>query len=331
MKRCFPAPMRPAPANPFYFCPDITTPDLEKTQIMNKQHIIGYIMIFTAALLFSLIGPISLFAMKEGVTPLEAAFWRATFGALSFGLHGLLIGAWRIPRQQRLHLSLFGVPGVGLLFFCFIYGVNHAGAAMTSVLNNTAPLWVAVWAWLFLNEALTGSKIFSIILAVVGAGIISASGGGLSAGATVLGIVAAAASGFLFSLHSLIAKKFLTENASAVSIYMYILPVGALSMLPFVEFMPDKSWVAWASLISMGLVCNWVPYLCFCGALKRLPATRVSVLETSSEPFLAAMFAFLWWGEAFTPMGWLGVFLVIGAVVMVILSKDRQRRPLQSC
>lgn len=298
---------------------------------MNKQHLTGYIMIFAASLLFSLIGPISLFAMSEGVTPLEAAFWRAFFGGLSFGIHGMLIGAWRITGKQRMTLSLFGIPGVGLLFFCFIYGVQYAGAAMTSVLNNTAPLWVAVWAWLFLREALTGSKIVSIILAVVGAGVISASGGSLGEGATPLGIVAAAASGFLFSLHSLIAKKFLTENVSAVSIYMYILPMGALTMLPFVDFMPNKSLVAWTSLIAMGFICNWVPYLCFCGALKRLPATRVSVLETSSEPFLAAMFAFLWWGESFTLMGWLGAFLVIGAVVLVILSKDKLRPPKEAC
>ena len=297
---------------------------------MNKQHLTGYIMIFVASLLFALIGPISLVAMTEGVTPLETAFWRAFFGALSFGVHGLLIGAWRITGKQRVTLSLFGIPGVAVLFFCYIYGVEYAGAAMTSVLNNTAPIWVAVWAWLFLREALTGSKIISIILAVIGAGVISASGGGLAAGATPLGILAAAASGFLYSLHSLIAKKLLTDRVSPVSIYMYILPVGALVLLPFVDFMPNKSWEAWTSLIAMGLICNWVPYLCFCGALKRLPATRVSVLETSSEPFLAALFAFLWWGEAFTPLGWLGAFLVIGAVVLVILSKDKLRPPKEA-
>ena len=49
------------------------------------------------------------------------------------------------------------------------------------------------------------------------------------------------------------------------------------------------------------------------------------MLETASEPFMAALFAFLWWGEAFTPLGWLGACLVIGAVVLVILSKDKLR------
>lgn len=283
----------------------------------------GYALIFSAALLFSLIGPVSLFAMSEGVSPLEVSFWRAFFGGASFLVHGLIIGAWRMKPRQAVTLSLFGLPGVGLLFFCYIYGTLHAGVPTTAVLNNTAPIWVAVWAYFFLREMLTGRKIFCILLAVAGAALISLSGGGISAGATTLGVVAAVASGFLYSFHAPLAKKFQEEGVSAVGIYMCILPAGALALLPFVDFMPDKSLLAWGSLIFMGLVCNWAPYLCFCAALKRLSATTVAVLESASEPFMASVFAFLWWGEAFTPLGWLGACLVVGAVVLVILSKDK--------
>ena len=60
------------------------------------QTVTGYLLIFSASLLFSLIGPISLFAMSEGVAPLEVAFWRAFVGGASFLVHALLIGAWRI-------------------------------------------------------------------------------------------------------------------------------------------------------------------------------------------------------------------------------------------
>ena len=96
-------------------------------------------------------------------------------------------------------------------------------------------------------------------------------------------------------------------------------------MLPFVDFIPNKTWETWLSLISLGLVCNWLAYLCFCAGLKYLPATRVSVFETASEPFLAALFAFIWWGENFTLSGWLGAVLVVGAVVIIISIKDKNR------
>ena len=291
------------------------------------QNKAGYFLIFTTAILFSLIGPISRVPLAEGVTPVEVAFWRAAFGAMFFIAHGMLIGAWRITGKQRTVFTLFGIPGVAGLFFLYMYGVQHAGASMTSVLNNTAPIWVAVWAYLFFKEMMTGRKITSIALAVVGAGLIALSGGGLPEGASTLGMLAAAGTGFLFSLHSLVAKKYVSENISAVSIYMHILPAGALCMLPFVTFMPGKSMEAWLTLISLGLFCNWLPYLAFCAALKRLPATRVAVLESSSEPLLTALFAFLWWGEAFSPLGWAGAILVIGAVALVIMSKEKTREP----
>ena len=290
-----------------------------------QSRIVGYLMVLLAALSFSLIGPISRYPMANGVSPLEAAFWRAAFGGIFFIVHGFLIGAWRIPGKQRLVFSLFGIPGVGLLFFTYMFAVNEAGAATTSVLNNTAPIWVAVWSYLFFKEVMTGSKIISILLAIVGAGLIALSGGGLPEGASVIGMAAGLGSGFLFSLHALIGKKYLSEKVSAVSLYMYILPVGALCMLPFVDFMPNKSFEVWLALGVLGLVCNWVAYQAFCAGLRRLPATRVSVFETASEPFLAAMFAFIWWGEAFTPIGWVGAVLVIGAVVMIILSKEKKR------
>ena len=298
---------------------------LAQTPENNRTALIGYLMVFLAALAFSLIGPITRYPLAHGVSPVECAFWRAFFGGVFFVIHGVIIGAWKITPKQRAVFSLFGIPGVGLLFFMYMFAVHKSGAATTSVLNNTAPIWVAVWAYLFLREMLTGRKIFCILLAVGGAALLSISGGRLAAGATTWGVAAAVASGFLYSLHAPLAKKFQEDGVSAVSIYMYILLAGALALLPFVTFMPDKSPLAWGSLIGMGLLCNWVPYLCFCAALKRLSATRVAVLETASEPFMAALFAFLWWGEAFTPLGWLGACLVIGAVVLVILSKDKLR------
>ncbi|MBQ4133613.1 MAG: DMT family transporter [Desulfovibrionaceae bacterium] len=292
-----------------------------------RNTVIGYLMVFGAALAFSMIGPIGRYPLAQGVEPLECAFWRATFGGIFFGIHGILIGAWRITPKQRAVFSLFGIPGVAMLFFSYMFAVQEAGAATTSVLNNTAPIWVAVWSYLFFKESMGGSKIFAILLAIAGASMIALSGGGLPEGGSTIGIISAVASGFLFSLHSVIGKKYLSANISSVSLYMHILPVGALCIFPFVDFMPDKNMETWIALIALGLVCNWGAYLCFCAGLKRLPATRVAVFETACEPFLAAVFSFIWWGEAFTLIGGFGAVLVIGAVVMIISIKDKPRLP----
>ena len=291
----------------------------------SSSAILGYILILFAALGFGSIGAISRYPMAEGVSAMECAFWRAAFGSLFFCIHGAVSGAWRVTPKQRFAFSLYGIPCVGLLFFVYMYGVQEAGAAATSVLANTAPVWITVWAYFVFKEAMTGSKALSIVLAIAGAGCIVVSGGGLPEKASLLGFAAGAACGFLFSLHALVGKFYMNANISPVSIYMHMLPVGAACLLPFVNFMPDKSLSAWACLAVMGFMSNWVAYLAFCGALRRLPATRVSVCQTASEPFLAAMLAFWWWGEIFRPVGWLGVVLVVVAVIIVLLSKERKR------
>lgn len=42
-----------------------------------QTRLVGYLMVLLAALSFSLIGPISRYPMAHGVSPMEAAFWRA--------------------------------------------------------------------------------------------------------------------------------------------------------------------------------------------------------------------------------------------------------------
>ena len=47
----------------------------------------GYILILLAAVCWGLIGPVAKLAFREGVEPLEVAFWRAALG-------GVLLGSW---------------------------------------------------------------------------------------------------------------------------------------------------------------------------------------------------------------------------------------------
>lgn len=296
-----------------------------------KSTLAGYGFVLWASLSFALIGPISRFPLSEGVSSTECAFWRAFLGGIFFAFHGFMRGAWQVTGKQRLVFSLFGIPGVGLYFFLYTFAIDAAGAAATSVLNNTAPIWVAVWAYLFFNEAMTASKITSILLVMAGAALITVTGGGLGEGGSMAGLAAAAASGFIFSLHSLMAKKYLSATITPVSLYMHIMPIGALCLFPFVDFMPDKSLEVWLSLLAIGFFCNSLAYMSLCFALERLQATRVSVLETATEPLLSTLFAFIWWGEIFTGTGWLGVALVLVAVLMIVSGKEKIRPPKQRC
>lgn len=287
-----------------------------------RTHATGYVMVFIASFCFALVGVLSRYPLAEGVSPIECAFWRAAFGSIFFIIQGIITGAWRVKAKERVVFSLFGIPGVACLFFLYNFSVQEAGAATTVVVANTAPIWVAILSYWVFKEPFTYAKFFSIVLALIGAGLIAFSGGGLPQGSSMIGILAGLGVGFCFSFHVFLGKFYLSDRISAVSIYMYILPVGALCMLPFVDFMPDKSWQAWLSMLMIGFFSNWIGYMALCGGLKRLPAIRLSAFETAVEPFLGALFAFVLWNEMFHPLGWIGAVLLIGAVIMIVVSRD---------
>ena len=280
------------------------------------QRVIGYVMICTALGCWGLIGPVGRFALAEGMTPFEVAFWRAFFGGSFFIVQAAITGLWRATPKQHLIFSVFGLPGVALLFIFYQVGVLYSGAALTSVLNNTAPVWVAIWSFLFFKESMTWVKVLSIVMAIGGAALVSVSGGGLGGTPSIVGITCGILSGVCYSLHYPFGKKYLSA-VSPVTLYAHILPAGALFLLPFVDFMPDKSATAWLAVITLGFITSWVAYRVFCEALKRLEASKVAIMAPL-EPFVAAFFAYIWWGEKFSALGWLGAALVVSAVLLSI-------------
>ena len=286
------------------------------------QIVLGYCFVLLATLCWSMIGPIGRFSLDAGISPLETAFWRAALGFVFFAVHAAIANKWRVPPRIAAIFALFGIPGIAGLFLTYMIGVKGAGSAMTSVLQNgVAPVFVAFWGALLFRERLSQWRIMALVLAVLGVSLVCVSGGGLAQGAAWWGVVAGIASGFCYSLHFCFGKKFLV-NYSPITIYMYILPAGALFMLPFVDFTPDKTPMNWFYLALLALVTVWGGYQAYCEGLKRLEISRVGVLITF-EPLIAAFFSWLWWDENFSLLGWAGALSIICAVIFTTIEKKR--------
>ena len=292
------------------------------------QTVLGYFYVFLATLCWSMIGPLGRFSLDAGITPLETAFWRAGFGFVFFAAHAFIANKWRVPGRVAATFIAFGIPGIAGLFLTYMIGVKGAGSAMTSVLQNgAAPVFVAFWGMLLFKEHLSQWRIMAIVLAVIGVSLMCVSGGGLAEGAAWWGVAAGIASGFCYSLHFCFGKKFL-QSYSPITLYMYILPAGALFMLPFVDFMPNKTMENWFYLALLALVTVWGGYQAYCEGLKRLEISRVGVLITF-EPFIAAFFSWLWWGEQFSLLGWIGAVAIIFGIILTTIERKPQDKKSQ--
>ena len=74
----------------------------------------------------------------------------------------------RVTQRDFLLLALSGVLGMTLSSIAFLFGIQLIGAARTSSLNASSPIWVAVMSALFLKEKLTWRIVVSCIMVVAG-------------------------------------------------------------------------------------------------------------------------------------------------------------------
>lgn len=301
---------------------------LDGTMKTSTHHLAGYLYVLAAASMWALLGPVAKFGLAAGMTPLELGFWRATCGAVLFGLHARRHNLMRVRPADLPVFLLFGVFGVALFFGAYQLAIQGAGAALASILLYTAPAWVAVMSRIVFGETITRVKMAALTLAICGTALVCLSGdinGTVTFGGILFGLI----SGFTYALHYIFGKTYL-GNYSSVTLYMWSLPVGALCLLPWVTF-TNAGATGLAVILVQGVVCTYGAYYAYCEGLKRLESTRVAIIA-NIEPVMAAMLALWWWDELLAPVGYLGGALVLVAVLGIIFdSGQRKTDTLPSC
>ena len=271
-----------------------------------------------AATLWGLLGPFAKLAFSQGMLPMEVAFWRAALAWICFGTHAALIREVRMDKADVPAMLAFALTGVTCFYGSYQVAVKQGGAALAAVLLYTAPAWVTVLARFFFGEAVTRVKVIALALTLMGVCGVSLGAGksGLSQAITPTAIGAGLTAGFCYSMYYLFGKRF-SSRYSSPNLFLYMLPVGALTLLPLVDFV-HKTPVAWAALACIALFCTYGAYFCYYNGLKYLEASRASITATL-EPVVAALMAFVWWGETFSLVGYIGAALILSAVLLMVL------------
>lgn len=279
----------------------------------------GYALVVLAALLWGMIGPLSKYAFQAGMPPVEVAFWRAMLAWVLYAGHAAALRRVVIGGRDLALVAVFGVVCIFGLFGSYVLAVQEGGAALASVLLYTAPAWVALMAWKILDERLTASKLAAVaatILGVAGISLGGGAGGDLSTGAVFFGLL----SGVTYALYYIFGKAVLARHATP-TVFLYALPVGAACMLPFFDFGP-RPLSAWISCAVLAACSTYGAYSLYYAGLRRIEASRAAVIATI-EPVVAALLAFSFFGESFTPLGYAGSGLILAAVLMTILGGKR--------
>lgn len=276
----------------------------------------AYLLVFAAAMLWGLIGIFSQSLLESGLGALEIAFWRALLGGLAFGVHALSQGRLKLERARDAPLFAgFALVGVTLFYASLVLAIDTGGISLAFILLYSAPAFVALFAWWLLGERLTKRKLALVGAALAGVGLVASDAGeGIRVSPTSLAW--GLASGLSYASYYIFGKWVLGRYRP-VTIYAFVLPLGALGLLPFVAF-AGKSPVDWLLLGLLALVSTYLAYLLYYTGLERAEASR-AVLVATIEPVVAGVLAALVYGERFGANGLLGSACILLAALLAAL------------
>jgi len=212
-------------------------------------------------------------------------------------------------------LGLFGVAGANYLLY---YSIGHMNPAVADLIQFTAPLMVAVYMAARGLEPMDKPKAIALFLSLSGAGL-ALGAFGASWAAAPLPLLSAAASAVCYAF-LLIFGKGLSKRYSTWTFLHYALLTATLFWLcirpPWVFLSDIAAPRRLLVLFGFAVISILAPYALFFTGLRRVPASRAGIVSTF-EPVVMAVGASLFLGEKLAGLQWLGVGLVLGAIVLV--------------
>jgi len=287
------------------------------------HHTRGILFILLAGILWGALGSMARVALAEGMAPLDVAFWRAVIGWGFFLAHAASRRALKIDRRDLPLVALFALVSVSGFYGSYQLAVRYGGAARASVLLYTAPAWVAIMAVLFLRESLSPRILVGVLVSIVGVAVISLSGTEQGEAAPQ-GILFGLISGFTYALYYILGRRLLDRYRS-ITLFFWILPIGAVGLAPFVSF-SIPSLPAAAALLGIGFASTYLAYLVYAAGLRYLRSSQAAVVATI-EPVAAVLMAFAFWGENLGGAGYVGALLVVTSVLLQVQPHRPESHP----
>ncbi len=236
----------------------------------------------------------------------------------------------------RTHWKLtfaVGILNSAIPFACFSFALLSISTGLSSILNDTTPLFGAIIAWLWLKDRPNGSRILGLLIGFFGVALLAwnkasfkPDAAGLSTGWAVLACLLAC---LCYGISASFTKRYLTGLPSLVSATGSQIG-AALGLAPLTWwFWPEQAIkpTTWAAVILLGVLCSGVAYILFFRLIERAgPARALSI--TFAIPIFALLYGVVLLGEVVTPwMVGCGLVIIVGTTLSTgLLSVPRWRK-----
>lgn len=225
-----------------------------------------------ASLSFAVMGGFAK-VVSQVLPPVEVTFFRNIFGVILVG-----IAIYKVPLKQiggkPLLLIFRGSMGfAALLAYFYIMAYIPLGEAVTY--NKTSPIFVAIFAYLFLNEKLHKSALLAILIGFIGIVLVAQPEGGTFDKYDILGIFSGMGAALAYtSIREL--RKYYDTRAIVMSFMGVgtVAPLVLMLVTPYVNVSEEFDWMFAAFVMPVGIEWGYVMAVGIFATISQLLMTK---------------------------------------------------------
>ena len=280
------------------------------------------ISILLAGCFWGVIGLFTRSLSAAGVTSAGVLIIRSGGCAVLFAAWALLKdrALLRFLRKDAWLILLFGL--VTFFFtYCYYQSIAYGSLSAACTLMYSAPMFVMVMSLFLFGERFSRRKLAALLCAVAGCALVSGVLEGDSTLSTA-GVVYGLLAGIGYASYSVCIKALSNRGCETLTMNIWGWLIAAAAGLivwgpgPAAPLLDGGK----TTLLCLGLIVisGFLPALLYSLGLRGEEAGKGAVMA-SVEPVVASLTGFIAFGEAPTPLGILGVVLVLAAVALLNL------------
>ena len=295
-----------------------------------RRPVLGYVLYLSGALFFGINGTVSKVLLNSVGDAARVSQLRVTFAFLIL----LVVVAATNPRSLPLRraeiplVAAYGILGVAMTQWLFFVALTRLPVGIALLIEFTAPIMVVLWVRYGWRRPVRNTVWLGLALAMVGLAMVAQIWLGLTL--SVLGVTAAFGAAMALALYYVLGETN-SQDRDPVSLTMWGFAFAALMWavaLPWWRFpwsaldgtadpfgegtgsVPLWGLAAW--MVVLGTI---APFWLVLAAIRHIGAAGASIIGMS-EPFIAALVAWVILGEVLTPLQLLGGAVILTGVVV---------------
>jgi drug/metabolite transporter (DMT)-like permease len=291
---------------------------------------VGYLFALAAALLFGANGSLTKLIIEAGLTATQLTQFRTLGTAVLAGALLLILDrrGFRLTGRQLLVMAVLGVFGVALLQASYAFALSLMPVGITLLLEYTAVLMVALFAFLVFREKVKARLWIAIALVLAGLAVVAQV---WDSDLDPVGVLFAAVAAVTLAFYFLVGERQVGATSPlTVAFWTMTFATGFWALF---SGWWDLRLETFATPVQLGgaagdlqlplllplivtvVLGSFAPFLLSFYALKHLTATAAGIVA-SAEVIFAFLVAWLWLGEQLDLLQIAGAAVVLVGIVL---------------